>query len=73
MKFACSSFSWQTKDGLHLLGRTYDQFGDLKANRVVGVPKGIPCSPGTKADTSAPPSLYSYTGMAVLGLSLIHI
>lgn len=67
MKFACSSFSWQTKDGLHLLGRTYDQFGDLKANRVVGVPKGIPCSPGTKADPSAPPSLYSYTGMAVLG------
>ena len=29
MEFACSSFSWETKDGRHLLGRTYDQFGDL--------------------------------------------
>lgn len=67
MNFACSSFSWQTTDGLHLLGRTYDQFGDLKANRVIRVPKGIPCSPGMKTDPAAPRSLYSCTGMAVLG------
>ena len=40
MEFACSSFSWETKDGRHLLGRTYDQFGDLAANRVIGVPPG---------------------------------
>ena len=42
MDFGCSSFSWETKDGLHLLGRTYDQFGDLAANRVVSVPRGYP-------------------------------
>ena len=43
MNFGCSSFSWETADGRHLLGRTYDQFGDLKANRVLAVPAGIPC------------------------------
>lgn len=40
MDFGCSSFSWETKDGSHLLGRTYDQFGDLTANRIVSVPPG---------------------------------
>lgn len=46
MNFGCSSFSWKTKDGRHLLGRTYDQLGDLRANRVICVPKGSPCLPG---------------------------
>ena len=46
MNFGCSSFSWETADGKHLLGRTYDQFGDLAANRVIGVPSGAPCVPG---------------------------
>ena len=67
MKFGCTSFSWETKDGKHLLGRTYDQFGDLKANRVISVPEGTPCSPGLQADPSSPKSQYGYTGMAVLG------
>lgn len=67
MNFGCSSFSWTTEDGCHLLGRTYDQLGDLRANRVVGVPQGVPCAPGLRADSGAPPGLYSYTGMAVLG------
>ncbi len=67
MNFGCSSFSWTTEDGCHLLGRTYDQLGDLRANRVVGVPQGVPCTPGLRADSGAPPGLYSYTGMAVLG------
>ena len=49
MEFGCTSFSWETRDGRHLLGRTYDQFGDLKANRVLAVPAGIPCSPGLRA------------------------
>jgi len=67
MNFGCSSFSWETKDGKHLLGRTYDQFGDIQANRVIAVPKGIPCSPGLQPDSGAPKSKYGYTGMAVLG------
>ncbi len=66
MDFGCSSFSWVTEDGLHLLGRTYDQFGDLTANRVIGVPQGMPCAPGLQGE-GAVSGEYSYTGMAVLG------
>ena len=67
MKFGCSSFSWETADGRHLLGRTYDQFGDLAANRVIGVPRALPCPPGLQPEETAPPGRYSCTGMAVLG------
>ena len=67
MEFACSSFSWETKDGRHLLGRTYDQFGDLAANRVIGVPPGAGCSPSLHPEGEAPSGRYAYTGMAVLG------
>ncbi|MGI6180724.1 MAG: choloylglycine hydrolase family protein [Agathobaculum sp.] len=67
MTFGCSSFSWQTKDGRHLLGRTYDQFGDLKANRVISVPRGAACAPCLHPEAQAPAGRYGYTGMAVLG------
>ena len=66
MDFGCSSFSWRTKDGRHLLGRTYDQFGDLTANRVISVPQGMPCAPGLHGE-GAVPGEYGCTGMAVLG------
>ncbi len=66
MDFGCSSFSWQTEDGRRLLGRTYDQFGDLAANRVISVPQGMPCAPGLHGE-GAVPGEYGYTGMAVLG------
>lgn len=67
MDFGCSSFSWETENGLHLLGRTYDQFGDLAANRVIAVPRGVPCAPGMDPERDAAPGRYAYTGMAVLG------
>lgn len=67
MEFGCSSFSWETKDGRHLLGRTYDRFGDLRANRVLAAPAGSPCSPLLRPGEVPPPSRYGYTGMAVLG------
>lgn len=67
MKFGCSSFSWETADGCHLLGRTYDQFGDLRANRVISVPEGIPCAARLTAEGEGVPGRYRYTGMAVLG------
>lgn len=66
MDFGCSSFTWRTEDGRHLLGRTYDQFGDLTANRVISVPPGMPCVPGLHGEGAASGE-YSYTGMAVLG------
>lgn len=67
MEFGCSSFSWKTEDGMHLLGRTYDQFGDLAANRVVSVPQGAVCYPGLHPDNGSVTGRYGYTGMAVLG------
>lgn len=67
MDFGCSSFSWETKDGNHLLGRTYDQFGDLTANQVISVPRGMPCSPGLHPEDGCEAGRHSYTGMAVLG------
>ena len=67
MEFGCTSFSWETRDGRHLLGRTYDQFGNLRANRVIGAPQGAPCAAGIREGGPAAPSRYSYTGMAVLG------
>ncbi len=66
MDFGCSSFSWRTKDGRHLLGRTYDQFGDLTANRVISVSREMLCAPGLHGE-EAVPGEYGYTGMAVLG------
>lgn len=67
MKFGCSSFSWETQDGRHLLGRTYDQFGDLRANRIIAAPAGLPCSTRLQAEEDAPRGRYGYAGMAVLG------
>lgn len=67
MNLGCSSFTWETENGCHLMGRTYDQFGDLRANRVIGVPKGAPCGVGVGADDERLINRYSYTGMAVLG------
>lgn len=67
MNFGCSSFTWETEDGQHLLGRTYDRFGNLKSNRVIGVPKGVPCAAGMEAGSSRAAGRYTYTGMAVLG------
>ncbi|MCU6701754.1 linear amide C-N hydrolase [Muriventricola aceti] len=67
MNFGCSSFSWKTKDGRHLLGRTYDQLGNLRANRVICVPKGSPCLPGLQPAGREVTAHYGYTGMAVLG------
>ncbi|MCI8403222.1 MAG: linear amide C-N hydrolase [Lachnospiraceae bacterium] len=67
MDMGCSSFSWETMDGTHLLGRTYDQFGDLRANRVIAVPAGVLCAAELGADSEKRPGRYEYTGMAVLG------
>ena len=38
----CTCFTWETKDNMHLLGRTYDQCGNLKGNRIAVVPRNYP-------------------------------
>lgn len=67
MEFGCSSFSWETKDGLHLLGRTYDQFGDLRANQIFAAAEGAPCAAGLTGKGRSVPGKYGYAGMAVMG------
>lgn len=66
--FGCSSFSWDTEDGKHLLGRTYDQFGDLSRNKIAVIPRGyrmrLEINPSSQAWTAA---RYAFAGMAVLG------
>ena len=42
----CSGFTWQSTDNLHFLGRTYDMFGTLDANRITLI------APGFDLDTS---------------------
>lgn len=66
MEFGCSSFTWETLDGKHLLGRTYDQFGDLRGNRIASLPAGFPVQ--TRVDGAVRrASRYRVLGMAVLG------
>lgn len=65
MEFGCSCLTWRTEDGTHLLGRTYDAPGDLRANRIVSVPRRMSFAPdltGTHRITGR----YACTGMALL-------
>lgn len=67
--FGCSCFSWDTADGKHLLGRTYDQFGNLEDNRIAVIPRGWQLSLEPTAHGQPPVSVqYRFGGMAVPGL-----
>lgn len=69
MIFGCSSFSWDTEDGKHLLGRTYDQFGNLEKNRIALVPRNYILRAEVNKDSPSIFSLpYSFVGMTVTGL-----
>ena len=69
MTFGCSSFTWETEDGNHLLGRTYDQFGDLKQNRIAHIPCGYRMKTEICQQSShAVVTKYACAGMAVTGL-----
>lgn len=67
MDFACSSFTWETLDGLHLLGRTYDQVGGLGGNQVGLFPRGYPL-PMEAAGGGLLRGQYAFAGMAVMEL-----
>lgn len=67
--FGCSSFSWDTLDGRHLLGRTYDQFGNLDDNRIAIIPRGWSLQAEPTPHGQQPVTVkYSFGGMAVPGL-----
>ena len=67
MKFACSSFSWHTNDNKHLLGRTYDFFGNLDSNSIAIVPRNYETNlliDGTNMFKTD----FCFTGMSIHGL-----
>ena len=66
--FGCSGFTWDTEDGKHLLGRTYDQFGNLDGNRIAVVPRNCRMRMEIDAADSAFETKYGFAGMAVTGL-----
>lgn len=69
MTFGCTSFTWDTEDGKHLLGRTYDQFGDLAGNRIAVVPRGFRMKTEISERSSFAVNVkYAHMGMAVTGL-----
>ncbi|MCI8355242.1 MAG: linear amide C-N hydrolase [Lachnospiraceae bacterium] len=69
MAFGCSSFTWDTEDGKHLLGRTYDEFGDLAGNRITVVPRGIRMKTQVSENSNFAVNVkYAHMGMAVIGL-----
>ncbi len=69
MNFGCSCFSWETDDGKHLLGRTYDQPGNLAGNRIAMLPSGFSMQTSTNPSNTTRVSLrHALIGMAVIGL-----
>ncbi len=68
MEFGCSSFAWNTEDGTHLLGRTYDQFGTLSGNRIVLIPPGTAMGTAVGTREKNVRVRYAMAGMAVMGL-----
>ena len=65
----CTCFTWETKDHKHLLGRTYDQCGNLQANSIAVIPRNYPLK--LEISEKYPRyiwSRYAFTGMAITGL-----
>lgn len=66
----CTCFSWETEDGIHLLGRTYDQCGNLNGNRIAVVPRNYPLRLEIQEKSQRIiRSRYAFGGMAIMGLS----
>lgn len=68
-EFGCSGCTWETENGRHLMGRTYDQFGSLDDNKIAVIPRSsrlrLEISPESQSYADV---RYAYAGMAVLGL-----
>ena len=65
--FCCSGFSWQTADGLHLLGRTYDMFGTLEGNRITVIAPGYELETSPSGNGEKVVMEYGFVGNAILG------
>lgn len=70
LNMGCTCFTWETEDGRHLLGRTYDQCGNLQGNRVAVVPRNYPLRLEIGENSGRyVRSRYAFGGMAITGLA----
>ena len=70
VNMGCTCFTWETKDKAHLLGRTYDQCGDLQGNRIAAIPRNYPLKLEISEDCPQyVRSRYAFVGMAITGLA----
>ncbi|MBO8436236.1 MAG: choloylglycine hydrolase family protein [Spirochaetes bacterium] len=65
--FGCSGFAWHTEDGCHLLGRTYDMFGDLSGNRITVVAPGYELHASPSGEGGTITMKYGFLGNAIQG------
>lgn len=69
MEYGCSSFTWITEDNKHLLGRTYDYFGNLDANKIIIVPRHHRLKLEVREESNGfAKGNYCFVGMGILGL-----
>ncbi len=65
----CTSYSWSNQDGtLHFLGRTYDYFGTLEANRISIVPEGYDYALNPEGTETATVK-HGFVAQSMLGLA----
>ena len=67
LAFGCTSFAWHTVDGCHLLGRTYDMFGDLSGNRITVVAPGYELHTSPSGEGGTVEMIYGFLGNGLVG------
>ena len=65
--FGCSGFAWHTEDGCHLLGRTYDMFGDLSGNKITVIAPGYELNTSPSGNGGTVEMEYGFIGNAIQG------
>ena len=65
--FGCSGFAWHTEDGCHLLGRTYDMFGDLSGNRITVIAPGYELHTSPSGNGGTVTMEYGFIGNGIQG------
>ena len=63
----CSGFAWHTEDGCHLLGRTYDMFGDLSGNRITVIAPGYELHTSPSGEGKTVTMKYGFIGNGIQG------
>lgn len=65
--FGCSGFAWHTEDDCHLLGRTYDMFGDLSGNKITVIAPGYELHTSPSGNGGTVTMEYGFIGNGIQG------